>query len=271
MEKLNKFKQQWEAKIENNRLKVKISEGRNLSKHLTMMTAVNDLRSILDEYSILTFDKFAEIAKGFTEEKFDTIIDEVLDDPSEVIFNETHIPKPDNVRCEIVESGHNWEVKIMGPNKEVKSTYRLLYGLSRLIKHKKIEGTLQKDFNVEEIINRNLEEHQYLWLSVRHFPEEQLTFISYIDNKIEDMQLMEIEGLITSQVVVKQVEKNQSLTKEESKSSREKKKSNKKDHHTSPRKGHKNREKEIFNTVDQQEHGDTYVMCSDDSSDVSSD
>lgn len=269
-DRINKFNKHWEAKIENNKLKIKISDGRNVSKHLVMMKAVNELRSILDEYSLLIFDKFGDAAKGFTEDKFDTIIDEVLDDPSGVILNEKHIPKPDNVRCEIVWDDNTWVVKILGPNKEVRSTYRLLYGFCRLVKHRKIEGTLSKDFDFRETINRNLKEDQWLWLSVRHFPEEQLTYISYVENKIEDNQLSEIEGLIKSQTEVKQAKSNQYSNNEESKLDKEKLKSIKKEPSTqaSLRKSQKDGAQELFKKAGKGDDYDTHMMISDsDSSD----
>jgi hypothetical protein len=81
---------------------------------------INELRIILDDYSILSFN-FSEDASKFKKKTLNDIIDSALDDPNQFKTSEQHLPKGESIKWELDSSGPMLKCVIAGRNNEVKA------------------------------------------------------------------------------------------------------------------------------------------------------
>lgn len=160
--KIEEFKKKFHAKIENNFLKLNILETKNYNRKVTMKVILNELRVILDNYTVRTF-KFSNNSKEYEEKEFYQRLDQSLDDPDEVILDEKHIPKSDEVRFKLkCDEFGNKSCVIYGPNREVNCTYRLLYGFNSTIipldkeRSKDIDSSFEENDQINDTSENNV-------------------------------------------------------------------------------------------------------------------
>mmetsp|Transcript_25035 Transcript_25035/g.28765 ORF Transcript_25035/g.28765 Transcript_25035/m.28765 type:complete len:142 (+) Transcript_25035:690-1115(+) len=119
-----------------------------------MHQLVNELRMILDNYSRMTFTFCS--AAIFSKERFEDIIDGLFDKPTDVITDELHLAKNDDVHWELDKENSTYVCRVYGMNAHVKSCMRLLHGFNKLIKIVKVEGKLKADVSDKKLVKKNV-------------------------------------------------------------------------------------------------------------------
>lgn len=219
-DEIREFKSKFNAKIDwinansssQPKLKVCVNFHKNHNVEQIMKWIVNELRMILDKYSVYEF-KFSETSKYFNFEDFDRILDLVLHDPNSIITSQKHIPKPDNVQINLIEwrvddisqksliQEENWPFicKICGPNTEVNSTKRLISAFNNIFVSKEItaNGIEQKELDhiLETVFKADISQNKLKWIKVQKIEDIDLACISYISTMISQKDIKKIEKL----------------------------------------------------------------------------
>lgn len=177
-----------------------------------MKCIVNELRMILDKYSVNEF-RFAEPSKYFNFEDFDRMLDLVLHDPNSIVTSQKNIPKPDNVQISLIKSSIGdfnqstlfqeengpFICKIAGPSTEVNSTKRLINAFNNLFVSKEINanGIEQKELEniVETAFKNELLDNKTTWISIQTGEDMDSAIISYISTMISQKDIKKIVKL----------------------------------------------------------------------------
>mmetsp|Transcript_1589 Transcript_1589/g.1400 ORF Transcript_1589/g.1400 Transcript_1589/m.1400 type:complete len:347 (+) Transcript_1589:308-1348(+) len=143
--KISLFKKKVNAKIENLKIKIVVPSFKNYNKEALLKSVINELRSILDKYSLRSFE-FSSSTKSISLEKFSDKLEDVIDDPNEHIKTEKHIPKSDEVRCDIYEDTIKVKhCKIYGSSREANALFRLIFAYNRSF-YQRREKAIEKNF-----------------------------------------------------------------------------------------------------------------------------
>jgi hypothetical protein len=181
-------------------LKILINEEFNYSSTRVIQTAINGMRSILDQYSIREF-VFSKEALGFKDSKF---IDNALDSPESIILEEIYLHCPDNVNVTIERSDCQLKAIIMGENRGVMSTYRLINAINKIIKGNKIQGKLSDDVDIKKLIKSHFEGEDFFLIDVTRGEEDkqECVFVSYI-NILEQDKIDSFLNSLKDQIMTK--------------------------------------------------------------------
>ena len=271
-EEVKKFCVKNNIKIENSKIKVSLQKEEN-NKEEKLMDILNNLRLILDEYSIFSFEFWKE-ASNFTLKMFEDILDTALDNPNDFKTHEMHLQKGESIKWQLDNSSSPLKCIFAGKNNEVKAWKRFLHCFNKLIISEWIPG-----FYKEAVINSENEDTSILeklhsFYNINSDLKEGIVYLNYIKNKVAAKELDNIRGRINKKEEIKEQPDNIEKPKEDNKQrtngkesgdkinkndnqkNNSKDKSNKKDNNKSSKDKEKNKKKNTYDSEDYSESDD---------------
>ena len=196
--------------MDKQKIKITIANETQSEVEIILRKLINELRLILDEYSIMSF-KFCEDASKFDLRVFQDILDTIFDDPATLCTNEIHLPKGESIEWKIQEIDSEVNCLLCGKNNEVKACIRLLHWFNKLIKSEEINGILSENlgFNEEEE-QSGLIEKEHRFFSIKENKNLKKIYIAHIKNKVTPEEIDKYKKLIQIKIIEIKEEKKSS-------------------------------------------------------------